>query len=221
MTSGPQGPGWWRASDGRWYPPQPPQHPAPAYRQPQPAQQLGGTAFSPGGTPPKKSHRGVWIAVAGFVAVIVVVGGLGIYWAYHAVTSTVSGAFGGTMNCPTSGDIGELVGSPVTGPTGGSLIVASGCYYTGEVIEVIIVSGSKIAADEEIASMVGEGHAANAEVRQIDVGDKGQAWTSDSKSSAIAVGNDALVSVEVQGKDFATIPDKSDAAIAILKKVLH
>lgn len=24
MSSTPQGPGWWRASDGRWYPPQAP-----------------------------------------------------------------------------------------------------------------------------------------------------------------------------------------------------
>jgi hypothetical protein len=134
----------------------------------------------------------------------------------------VSGVTGGSgLDCPTSSAIGELIGSPVTGPTGGNMIVASGCYYTGNVLDVIIVSGSKLVADEEIASMVGEGKAANAEVGPIDVGDKGQAWASDSKSSAIAVGADALVSVEVQGKDFATIPDKTDAAIAILKKVLH
>jgi hypothetical protein len=29
------------------------------------------------------------------------------------------------------------------------------------------------------------------------------------------------VSVEVQGKDFTAIPDKTEAAIAILEKVLH
>jgi hypothetical protein len=36
MSQQPQGPGWWRASDGRWYPPQPPQ-PGPPYP-PQPGQ---------------------------------------------------------------------------------------------------------------------------------------------------------------------------------------
>lgn len=100
------------------------------------------------------------------------------------------------------------------------MVIAGGCYYTGD-IEVVIVSGSKLVADEQVASMVGEGNAANAEVQSIDVGDKGQAWASDSKSSAIAVGDNAIFSVEVQGKDFGTIPDKTDAAIAILKKVLH
>ena len=30
MSQQPQGPGWWRASDGRWYPPQPSQ-PGPPY----------------------------------------------------------------------------------------------------------------------------------------------------------------------------------------------
>lgn len=156
-----------------------------------------------------------------FVAVVVVAGGLGAYWVYRQVSDTVSGALGGgALDCPTSNEIGDLVGSPVTGPTGGNMVIAGGCYYSGDV-EVIIVSGSKLVADEQIASMVGEGNAANAQVHPIDVGDKGQAWASDSKSSAIAVGDDAIVSVEVQGKDFGTIPDKTDAAVEILKKVLH
>jgi hypothetical protein len=170
----------------------------------------------------KKSHRGIWITVAVVVGLVVVAGGVGIYWAYRTVSDTVAGVTGGSgLNCPTSGDVGELVGSPVTGPTGGNAIIASGCYYTGDVLDVIIVSGSKMIADDQISSMVSEGHAANAQVHPIDVGDEGQAWASEQKSSAIAVGADALVSVEVQGKDFATIPDKTDAAVALLKKVLH
>jgi|GEM_PF-3125475 len=221
MTSGPPGPGWWRASDGRWYPPQPTQQPAPGYRPPQPAQPLAGAAFSQGAPPVKKSHRGIWITVIVIVAVVFVAGGLGAYWVYREVSSTVSGALGGgALDCPSSNEIGDLVGSPVTGPTGGNMVIAGGCYYTGD-IEVVIVSGSKLVADEQLASMVGEGNAANADVQSIDVGDKGQAWASDSKSSAIAVGDNAIFSVEVQGKDFGTIPDKTDAAIAILKKVLH
>lgn len=105
------------------------------------------------------------------------------------------------------------------------MVVAKGCYYLpkgpDDSIEVIIVSGSKIIADEEITSFENEGRAANAEVRSIDVGDRGQAFASATKSAAIAVGDKSLVSVEVQGKDFTTIPDKTDAAIAILEKVLR
>jgi hypothetical protein len=201
MTNAPAGPGWWRASDGRWYPPQQPAPPPPAAR---------------------KSHRGIWIAVTAIVVLFLVAGGLGAYWAYRKVSDTVSSVTGGAgLNCPTSDDVGGLIGSPVAGPTGGNMVVASGCYYTGDVFDVIVVSGAKLVADDQIASMVGEGEAAGAEVHPIDVGSKGRAWASDNKSSAIAVGPDALVSVEVQGKDFATIPDKTDAAVAILRKVLH
>ena len=199
MSSGPQGPGWWRASDGRWYPPQPA---APAAR--------------------SKSTRGIWIAVLAVVVVLIAGVGIGGYLIVRAVTNEVSSALGvGDLECPASGDIGELLGSPVSGPAGGSMIVASGCYYTGAVYDVIIVSGSTLIADEQIASMVGEGEAGGAEVRDIDVGDKGRVWASDTKSSAIAVGADALVSVEVQGKDFASIPDRSGAAVAILERVLR
>jgi hypothetical protein len=202
MTSGPPAPGWWRASDGRWYPPAP-------------------QAFSPNPTLAKKSHRGIWISVAAIVGVVVIGGILGAYWVYREVSSTVSGALGGaTLDCPSADDVGQLLGSPVTGPTSGNLLVASGCYYTGD-MEVVIASGAKLIADEQISSMIGEGNAANARSRAIDVGDKGQAWASDTKSSAIAVGTDAVVSVEVQAKDSGSIPDKSDAAIAILQKVLH
>ena len=147
--------------------------------------------------------------------------GIGGYLIVRAVTNEVSGALGvSDLECPASSDIGDLIGSPVDGPTGGSMIVASGCYYSGDVYDVIIVSGSTLIADEQIASMVGEGESGGAEVRAIDVGDRGRVWASETKSSAIAVGADALVSVEVQGKDFASIPDRSDAAVAILERVL-
>ena len=46
MSDGAQGPGWWQASDGRWYPPQPPAGEAPAYApaMPSPPQQTAGKA---------------------------------------------------------------------------------------------------------------------------------------------------------------------------------
>jgi hypothetical protein len=177
--------------------------------------------------PQKKSgSHGVMIAVLIVVAVVLVGGGLGIYLVYRAVSNSVSNVVGGGgLNCPSAEDISALVGSDVNGPTGGNIVVASGCYYLPKgpdfVIEVIIVSGSKLVADDEIASFENEGRAANADVRSIDVGDRGHAWASSTKSAAIAVGDQSLVSVEVQGKDFTEIPDKTEAAIAILEKVLH
>ena len=215
MSMQPQGPGWWRASDGRWYPPQP----RPAY----PPQPFG--AGPP--VPQKKSGgHGVLIAVLIVVAVVLGVGVLGVYFVYRTVSNSVSDAVGGgELNCPSAADISTLVGSEVNGPTGGNIVVASGCYYLpkgpDDTIEVIIVSGSKLIADDEIRSFESEGRAANVDVRSIDVGDRGHAWASSTKSAAIAVGEQSLVSVEVQGKDFTAIPDKTDAAIAILERVLH
>jgi hypothetical protein len=166
------------------------------------------------------------IAVLIVVAVVVGGGVLGVYFVYRTVSNSVSNVVGGgELNCPSAEDISTLVGSEVNDPTGGNIIVASGCYYLpkgpDDMIEVIIASGSKLIADDEIASFESEGRAANADVRSIDVGDRGHAWASSSKSAAIAVGDQSLVSVEVQGKDFTPIPDKTEAAIAILERVLH
>ncbi|HEX2284206.1 MAG TPA: hypothetical protein VHI10_05150 [Mycobacterium sp.] len=166
------------------------------------------------------------IAVLVVVVVFLGAGALGAYFLVRTVSNSVSDVVGGgDLNCPSAEDISALVGSQVNGPTGGSIVVASGCYYLpkgpDDMIEVIIASGSKIIADEEIASFESEGRAANADVRRIEVGDRGHAWASSNKSAAIAVGDQSLVSVEVQGKDFTTIPDKTEAAIAILEKVIH
>jgi hypothetical protein len=84
-----QGPGWWQASDGRWYPPQataappppapgPPQAPGPPPGPP-PAPQWGGPP------PAKKSNRGCFIALAvvgvlallGIVATVVIISAVG------------------------------------------------------------------------------------------------------------------------------------------------
>ncbi len=166
------------------------------------------------------------IAVLIVVAVFVGGGIVGVYFVYRTISNSVSNVVGGgELNCPSAEDISTLVGSEVNDPTGGNIIVASGCYYLpkgpDDMIEVIIASGSKLIADDEIASFESEGRAANADVRSIDVGDRGHAWASSSKSAAIAVGDQSLVSVEVQGKDFTPIPDKTEAAIAILERVLH
>jgi len=214
VSTQPRGPGWWRASDGRWYPPQP----RPAY----PPQPHG--AGPP--VPQKRGNHGVLIAVLIVVAVVLGGGAVGAYLVFRTVSNSVSNVVGGgELNCPSAADISTLVGSEVNGPSGGNMVVASGCYYLpkgpDDVVEVIIASGSKLIADDQISSFENEGRAANADVRSIEVGDRGHAWASSTKSAAIAVGDQSLVSVEVQGKDFTAIPDKTEAAIAILEKVLH
>jgi hypothetical protein len=219
----PRGPGWWRASDGRWYPPHPrpadPPHPRPAY----PPQPFGADPPVP---QKKRGNHGVLIAVLTVVGMVLIAGVLGVYFLFRTVSNSVSDAVGGgALDCPSAADISTLVGSEVDGPSGGNIVVASGCYYLpqgpDDVIEVLIVSGSKLVADDEIASFENEGRVANADVRSIEVGDRGHAWASSTKSAAMAVGDQSLVSVEVQGKDFTEIPDKTEAAIAILEKVLH
>jgi hypothetical protein len=62
----PQGPGWWQASDGKWYPPQPAATPPPVAPPPGPAPQWGGPP------PAKKSNKGCLIALAvvGVVALL-------------------------------------------------------------------------------------------------------------------------------------------------------
>ena len=79
MSDSSQGPGWWQASDGKWYPPQPaasvaPPPPPPA---PPPGPQWGAPPApqwgAPPAAPPKKSNRGCLIALA-VVGVVVALG---------------------------------------------------------------------------------------------------------------------------------------------------
>jgi hypothetical protein len=69
-----QGPGWWQASDGRWYPPQPAAPAAlaaPPQSAPGPPPQWG----APPAGPPKKANRGCLIALV-IVGALVVLGGI-------------------------------------------------------------------------------------------------------------------------------------------------
>ena len=70
MSDTSQGPGWWRASDGRWYPPE--QQPGDAPPAPTPS---GPSA--PSGSP----RRVPWwmVAVGAFVAVVIGVG-VRLWW---------------------------------------------------------------------------------------------------------------------------------------------
>ena len=71
MSDVSHGPGWWQASDGRWYPPQPAAPAPPPPPPPGPPPQWGGP---PAGSP-KSSNRGCLIALA-IVGALVVLGGI-------------------------------------------------------------------------------------------------------------------------------------------------
>ena len=67
MSDYPQGPGWWQASDGKWYPPQEPTAVQPQQTSPYPPYQAPGTP-----PPPAPKSKGPLIAVLAVVAVIAV-----------------------------------------------------------------------------------------------------------------------------------------------------
>jgi hypothetical protein len=74
MADTSQGPGWWQASDGKWYPPQPPppQYPPHAQQYPPPGYVPGGPG--PGWIAPAATSG---LAIASLVLSILWIGGLG------------------------------------------------------------------------------------------------------------------------------------------------
>jgi hypothetical protein len=158
MSQQPQGPGWWQASDGRWYPPEqhpqfgpPPTAPYPQYaQQPPPAR--------------RAKNRGCVIAVVVAVAVLVIGVGIGGYYLYRgvsAVTEVAGGAWPfGEATCPTDQDVSSTVGSPVTLVASGDVVVAKGCSYLAVDKEagadVQITTGASLAADDQFQSFASD-----------------------------------------------------------------
>lgn len=101
MSDAPQGPGWWLASDGKWYPPQvdgPPPPPSPTQASaPQPfigppAVQPPGWVPSPALPPPTRSRRKkrVVLALAAVIVIIVVLAAIGASNGGGSATSNTS-----------------------------------------------------------------------------------------------------------------------------------
>lgn len=222
MSAPPPPPGWWQASDGRWYPPQP--GPPPPYGPPQ--QQW---AAGPAARPPSGLSRGCVIAAV-VVAVVIFAGIAFVVYLGSVVVNTVGGiADGGvigtdTSSCPTAEEVSGIVGSTVDAPVGGNLVAVAGCIYLsttpGDGVEVLVVSGPDLIADEKLGEFANEGTAAGATIQPIDVGDRGQAWASDYKSAAIAVGDGRVVLVEIMSSGSGTLDDRTPEAIALLERVL-
>ena len=239
MSQQPQGAGWWQATDGLWYPPQPPQqapypqqqpqYPQQPYPQQQPPypqqQQWAGQQPPPA---PRKSNRGCVIAVVVAVTLLVAVVGIGGYFVYRAVTSVtdIAGGIGsfGKANCPTEQDVSSTVGSPVTLALSGNVVVASGCSYlavdrtTGA--DVQITTGAGLTADDGFESFASDASNQGATPEPIDVSDRAQAFGGPGRSEAIAVVDNALILVEVFNSGDTDIGDRKEAAVSLLKQVV-
>lgn len=137
-SSGPP-PGWYRASDGRWYPPPAPQHGAPQYGAPQYGAPQYGTP--PYGTPPPAPRgRGPGRAVAVVAAVVValvVLGGIALNRWITGIGESIGGLAGSTGCDAVSTDA-------VNGALGGSYEVIQLGGLTGIAAPVL---DSRVLAD--------------------------------------------------------------------------
>ncbi len=219
-------PGWWQGPDGRWYPPQqmPPGPPQPMpYGPPPPGMQP-----MPGGPPPAKSSSKGCVIAAVVVAVLVLgVGGVGIYFAYRAaneIGEIAQGGVFGDAECLPVAEVEAVVGSQVQDPLGGTLVGSSGCAYLAvdqtSGIDVNIVAGPELVAEEQLRSLEGEGRVAQAEVTSIGVGEGGLAWTSKVKSVAATVVDGRLYVVEIMSAAGQPIGDRQEQAIALLERAI-
>jgi hypothetical protein len=217
MSQQPQGPGWWQASDGWWYPPQP-GPPVAAYQQytqqPAPA--------------PRTRNRGCVVAVIVTVAFLLIGGGIGGYYVYRGVTAVTEVAGGawpfGEATCPTDQDVSSIVGSPVTLVASGNVVVAKGCSYlaverpTGA--DVQITTGAALVADEQFQSFASDAATQGVTPEPIPVGERAEAFGGSGRSGAIAVVGSSLILVEVFNSGSTDIGDKKQEAITLLEQVI-
>lgn len=204
------GPGWWLASDGRWYPPQSATSPAPPM---QPA-------------PPSKSGKGCLIALAVGGVIMLLLAGLFFFLVWKVVDTVDDVADGitvGDVKCPTADDVSDIIGHDVELAASGSVIIASGCSYTssGDTAGVSIVSGSGLIAEEVIADLESEAQGNGAEATSIDAGDGGKAYGSQTRSVAATGSDGNIVEVEIFSEGTEPIGDKRDEAVEILEQFLE
>jgi hypothetical protein len=110
MSQAPQGPGWWQASDGRWYPP----HTHPSYR---PPVQHGHAVKQPGfgpvphSAPPRPGGvpKGL-IVVGAIVLVVAALGYVGISYATGLVGDRLESAVGGDCTLVAKDDLDSVMG---------------------------------------------------------------------------------------------------------------
>lgn len=209
----PPAPGWWRASDGNWYPPQPPA-------------QAPGAPGQPSGAPPPapSSNKGCLIALVIVGAILVVLGSLAAFVVWKiadTVKEVAEGVTVGDVECPTADDVSDIVGYDVDLATSGNIVVASGCTYTSAEANggagVAVVSGQGLVADDVLDELETEAQANGAETSSIDVGDDGRAFGSATRSEAATKAGGHIVQVEIFAEGAPPIGDKKDEAVEILE----
>lgn len=137
MSDVSQGPGWWQAADGKWYPPAPPQPPTyqqpmpPTYAAPQPS-------YYPQNTGPKNDGMSIAALVCGISGLAtLVLCGIGIV---PAILGVIFGIIG-KKKVETSGGTLQGRGMALAGAICGA--VAIGLFL----IWIVLVIVSSIASD--------------------------------------------------------------------------
>lgn len=211
------------------YPPPPPGQSGPYGQQPQQPygqQQFGQQPYGQQppygqypGPPPKKGNGCLIAAIVVLVLMLVVcgVGGFLVWKVYDTVKDSVPGL--GGAECPTAADVSDIVGTDVDLVADTDVVVAAGCIYSGGGVEVSIVEGAGVIAEEEIEAFRTEAQSNGTEAEPIDAGDDGLAFGSPQRSQAIAKNDGTIVEVEVFGSSGA-IGNKIDAAIELLEAYL-
>ena len=124
------------------YPPPPPGQPGP-YGQQQPYGQQAPYGQYP--APPRKKGKGCLIAAIVVVVVLLVVCGIGgfVVWkVYDTVKDSVPGL--GGVDCPTEGEVSDVVGYDVELRANADIVIAAGCIYQGSGVGVTISMRSKL-----------------------------------------------------------------------------
>lgn len=208
----PPGPAWFQAPDGRWYPVRP--------------------GMPPGAPPPRRGgNRGCLVAVLVTVTLLLVGGGVAVYFAVQAARGVAGLAEdagvlpGGESRCPSAAEVSQVLGSAVTEAADVSVVVAAGCTYLGTDraagLDVQITIGSGLIADEVFEDFRGEGAAAGAPVEPVPVGERGLAFSSEVKSAAIGHDGGRVVQVDITAAGTAPIGDRRQAAVTLLEAVLR
>jgi hypothetical protein len=139
-----------------------------------------------------------------------------------AVKDVADGVTVGDVECPTAETVSDIVGYDVDLALSGSVVVASGCSYTGngEGAGVAIVSGAGLISDEVLTELASVAQANGAEVTSIEAGDGGVAFGSPNRSEAATKDGGHIVEVDIFSEGTNPIGNKRDEAVEILEMYL-
>ena len=158
MSSSPQGPGWWQASDGQWYPPQdtpaggspqPPPAPSPPAPAPSPGASPAPSAGTPAATPGEAFNYG-WLKFQQNIGPIILValGGLVVWVVLMTIGWFISfAAIYNTSPTCTTDQFGNL---DCSGGSGGGIVlfflsmaIMALLYWIGLfLLEMVIIRGA-------------------------------------------------------------------------------